>query len=166
MLATREDVDALLKEYPKWEKRIALLEFERENPARASDLGTISSWALGHPIDGPGASGHISNKTMQIALNFQEATERINYSTVMEIDKELLALRDRVKKMDFYISQLDPKQAAVLKGHYFEGKTWEQLQKELHISSRTLSSRRDAGLDALIAMEKYLEEVTKQSVHF
>ena len=34
--------------------------------------------ALAHPIsEGPGAAGHISNKTMQIALNFQEETNTI-----------------------------------------------------------------------------------------
>jgi len=165
MLATREDVENLLTEYREWKKRIALLEFEREHPAKISETDTISGWALGHPLDGPGASCHISNKTMQIALNFQEITERANYTTVMEIDKELIALRNRVEKLDFYISQLDPKQAVILIGHYFDGKTWAQLQKELHISSRTLSSRCSDGLDALIAMAKYLEEVTKEPVH-
>lgn len=165
MLAVREDVEALLKKYPEWKRKIALLEYEREHPAQESRIGVISGWALSHSIGGaPGAPGHISDKTMQIALNFQEEADRINYATIMEIDQELAVLRNHIERMDFYVSQIDPRQAEIIKGHYFEGKTWAQLQKELHISSRTLSGRCRAGLDALAAMGKYLEEVMKEPV--
>lgn len=165
MLTTREEMAALLKKYPEWERKIAILEFEREHPSKASRLEVIGGWALAHPlIGGPGASGHISDKTMQIALNFQEETDRLNYATVMEIDQELNALKNRAEKLDFYVSQLEPRQAEVIRGHYFDGKTWPCLQKELHISSRTLSKRRDGGLDALIAMGEYLEGVMKEPV--
>ena len=165
MFKTREDVIALLKTYPQLKKKINLLEYERQHPAQVSGQEVISGLALAHPIsEGPGAAGHISNKTMQIALNFQEETDRLNYATVMEIDQELAILRGRIEKLEFYVAQLDKRQAEVIRKYYFEEKTWPELQKEMHASSRTLVKRRDDGLTALMAMGQYMEGVMKEQV--
>ena len=99
---------------------------------------------------------------MQIALNFQDETERLNYATVLEIDQELQILRNRIEKLEFYVSQLEKKQAEVIRKYYFEEKTWPEIQKEMHISSRTLSKYRDDGLDALAAMGQYMRDVLKE----
>lgn len=165
MFTTREDVEALLKKYPGWQKKITLLEFERKNPSEATHLEVLSGLAFARPlIEGAGASGHISDKTMQIALSFREKADRMNSDTILDIDQELSILRTRIEKLDFYVSQLEEKQAEVIRGHYFEGMSWVDLQKKLHISSRTLSNRRNNGLDALIAMGEYLEKVIKGPV--
>lgn len=165
MIATREDIENLLKNYPGWKKKITLLEFERNNPSRATELEVLGGLALARPlIEGAGLSGHISDKTMQIALSFRDKTERMNRDTLLDIDQELEILQTRIEKLDFYVSQLDKGQAEVIRGHYFEGKSWADLQKELHISSRTLSNRRNGGLDALIAMGGYLERIIKGPV--
>lgn len=79
---------------------------------------------------------------MQIALNFQDETDRLNYATVLEIDQELHILKNRIAKLEFYVEQLDKKQADVIRKYYFEEKTWPEIQKEMHISSRTLSKYR------------------------
>ena len=165
MFATREDVENLLKNYPEWKKKITLLEFERSNPSQATEYEVLGGLALARPlIAGGGMPGHISDKTMQIALNFREKTERMNRDTMLDIDQELEILQTRIEKLDFYVSQLEDRQAKVIRGHYFEGKSWSDLQQELHISSRTLSNRRNAGLDALIVMGKYLEKVIRGPV--
>ena len=100
---------------------------------------------------------------MQIALNFQEETDRLNYATVMEIDQELAILRGRIEKLEFYVAQLDKKQAEVIRKYYFEEKTWPELQKEMHASSRTLVKRRDDGLTALMAMGQNMGEKTARN---
>lgn len=163
MFATREDVIALLKTYPKLQKKIRLLEYERLHPSQVSQDEVISGLALSHPLDGGSSpAGHISDKTMQIALNFQDEADRLNYATILEIDQELHILRNRIKKLEFYVSQLEKKQAEVIRKYYFEEKTWPAIQKEMHISSRTLSKYRDDALDALSAMGQYMREVLKE----
>lgn len=163
MFATRENVIELLRTYPKLQKKIRLLEYERLHPSKVSQDEVISELALGHPLTGVvGAAGHISNKTMQIALNFQDEADRLNYETVLEIDQELHVLQQRVEKIEFYVSQLEKKQAEVIRKYYFEEKTWPEIQKTMHISSRTLSKYRDDGLDALSAMGQYMGEVLKE----
>ena len=68
-----------------------------------------------------------------------------------------------MKKLEFYVSQLPPKQAEVIRKHYFEEYSWPALQKELHVSSRTLINRRDEGLNELATMYQYMEQVTQSS---
>lgn len=139
----REDVIALLKMYPKLQRKVRLLEYERLHPPKVSQNEVINGLALSHPLDGGTSSaGHISDKTMQIALNFQDETDRLNYATVLEIDQELHILKNRIAKLEFYVEQLDKKQADVIRKYYFEEKTWPEIQKEMHISSRTLSKYR------------------------
>lgn len=163
MFATREDVIKLLITYPQLQKKINLLEYERLHPSKISEDEVISGLAFAHPLEGGTiTTGHISNKTMQIALNFQDETERLNYATILEIDQELHVLQQRIEKIEFYVSQLEKKQAEVIRKYYFEEKTWPEIQKAMHISSRTLSKYRDDGLDALSAMGQYMGEVLKE----
>ena len=163
MFTTREDVIALLKMYPKLQRKVRLLEYERLHPPKVSQNEVINGLALSHPLDGGTSSaGHISDKTMQIALNFRDETDRLNYATVLEIDQELHILKNRIAKLEFYVEQLDKKQADVIRKYYFEEKTWPEIQKEMHISSRTLSKYRDDGLDALSAMGQYMRDVLKE----
>lgn len=51
MIATREDIENLLKNYPGWKKKITLLEFERNNPSRATELEVLGGLALARPLD-------------------------------------------------------------------------------------------------------------------
>ena len=159
----KKQIMKLLETYPVRERQIALLHYEMQHSARVSPEEVSDSMALGHG-NGMGGSGkgHISNKTMQIALNFQDETDRLNYETILEIDQELHTLRNRIEKLEFYVDQLEKKQAEVIRKYYFEEKTWPEIQKAMHISSRTLSKYRDDGLDALSAMGQYMGEVLKE----
>ena len=62
------------------------------------------------------------------------------------------------------MAQLEKKQAEVIRKYYFEEKTWPEIQKEMHISSRTLSKYRDDALAALAALGQYMGEVLKEPV--
>ena len=44
--------------------------------------------------------------------------------------QELAILRGRIEKLEFYVAQLDKRQAEVIRKYYFEEKTWPELQKE------------------------------------
>lgn len=151
-----------LKQYPVLKKKVALLRYEQDHPARITDSEVIDSMALSRPVsDGIRSAGFISDKTMRIATQFRDEKDRLNQETIMEIAQELHAVERQISKMDFYVSQLDEKQAEVIRKYYFEGKTWPELQREMHLAPRTLIKRRDDGLDALVGIYTYLEQVTK-----
>lgn len=61
MFATRENVIALLKTYPKLQQKIRLLEYKRLLPSQVSQDEVISGLALSHSLDGGAAPpGHIT----------------------------------------------------------------------------------------------------------
>lgn len=149
-----------LKSYPELKKKVVLLRYEQEHPARVSDGEVLDSMALSRPVsDGIRPSGYISDKTMQIATQFRDKADRLNQETTMEIAKELFDVERQLAKLEFYVSQLDQKQAEVIRKYYFERKPWGELQREMHLAPRTLIKRRDDGLDALVSIYSYLGKV-------
>lgn len=80
----------------------------------------------------------------------------------MEIAKELHTVERQLARLEFYVSQLDEKQAEVIRKYYFEEKTWGALQQEMHLAPRTLIKRRDDGLNALVSIYMYLRQITKK----
>lgn len=158
----REQVVEDLKEYPDLKKKVILLRYEQEHPARISDSEVIDSMALSRPIcDGIKPSGFISDKTMRIAAQFRDEKDRLNQGTMMEITQELHHIENRISKLDFYISQLEDDQAEVIRKYYFERKTWGELQQDMHLSPRTLIKRRNDGLEALVSIYEYIGEVKR-----
>lgn len=159
---TKAQVIEELKQYPLLKKKVTLLQYELEHPARVTDGEVIGCMSLSRPVkDCIRPSGLISDKTMRIATQFRDKRERLNQETVMEIAQELHSVERQLSKLEFYVSQLEKKQAEVIRKYYFEGKTWPELQNEMHLAPRTLIKRRDDGLEALVDIYTYLERVTK-----
>ena len=146
----REQVIDDLKQYPELKKKVILLRYEQEHPAKISDSEVI---------DGIRPAGFISDKTMRIATQFRDKKDRLNQETIMEIAQELYTVEQQISKLEFYVSQLEEKQAEVIRKYYFEGKTWGELQREMHLAPRTLLKRRDDGLDALVSIYSYIGQV-------
>ena len=144
----REQVIDDLKQYPELKKKVILLRYEQEHPAKISDSEVIDSMALSRPVsDGIRPAGFISDKTMRIATQFRDKKDR------------LYTVEQQISKLEFYVSQLEEKQAEVIRKYYFEGKTWGELQREMHLAPRTLLKRRDDGLDALVSIYSYIGQV-------
>lgn len=160
MFTNRENVIEQLKAYPLLQKRANLLRYEQSHPAQVSEVEVIGALALTRPLEGGSAqAGHVSDKTMRIAATFREEQERLNYTSVMDIEEELGTLEAHIAKLEFYVSQLKSDQSEVIRKYYFEEKTWAELQKELNLSVRTLLKRRDDGIKALMEMGNYIGNV-------
>ena len=95
-------------------------------------------------------------KTMRIAMEYQDRQNYLNHETMREIVEEMTEVEAALQKLEFYVSQLEPKQAEVIRAHYFEGITWAELQKRMHVTSRALLKRRDAAIEELASMYLYL----------
>lgn len=163
MFTNRENVIEQLKAYPLLQKRANLLRYEQSHPAQVSEVEVIGALALIRPLEGGSAqAGHVSDKTMRIATTFREEQERLNYTSVMDIEEELGTLEAHIAKLEFYVSQLKTDQSEVIRKYYFEEKTWPELQRDLMVSRSTLIKRRDSGIDALAEMGTYLGNLCKE----
>lgn len=97
----------LLESYNERERKIAVLRYNLEHPAKVSRSEQIEAMNFGHGDGLDHSAGHISNKTLYIALNYEEQAERMNAESAHEIAKELFALECEQRRLTYFIRTLD-----------------------------------------------------------
>jgi len=158
---TKEYIEELLKNYHQRERDIAVRKFELANLTRLTENEYISAANLAKG-DGVGhVPGHISNKTLHIALNYKEQTERLNQEAAMEINREIEELELKQRRLRYYVSLLEQRQAAVIRLQFFERLPIEEIEKELRLTARSLRSLRKKAIEELAQMYALVPE--KQS---
>ena len=91
---TKDYVIGLLESYTDRKRKIAVLHFELDHAAQTSKNEMLETMALGHG-DGSGRmDDRISDKTLYIALNYQNRVDKLNADTKEEIVKEALECSD------------------------------------------------------------------------
>ena len=146
---SRDKVVNLLETFHEREQKIALLEYELMNFPRASPDEVIDGMGLGHSGGLAPPSGCISNKTLFIALNYQDRTEQINKETLNDILDELGEVESVQSRLTYYVSILAPQQKKVIRRFYFEGRSWEEIAKEVKVALRTVHKIKNRALDKL-----------------
>lgn len=152
----KERVILILESYHERERQIALLHYEMQHTAHVSPEEVIDTMSLGHG-DGMGGSskGHISNKTMYIALNYQERMNRMNAEAASEIAQCLLELEKEQDRIRYYVSLLEKRKAEVIRLFYIERMTMDNVEKVMHLSAKTLRKLKNQAVDALAAMYEF-----------
>lgn len=145
--------------------QIALLHYELEHPPNVSPNEMIEAMSLGHGEGSAPSKRHISNKTLYTALNYQEQTEQLNSDSRAEIVKCLVGLEREQDRLLYYMSLLDDRQETVIRQFYFEGHTWEEIARELHVVTRTIHKIKNRALDCLAAMYIFAERSQTQQGH-
>lgn len=146
----------LLETCQERERKIALLHYELEHPAHASETEMISAMALGHGSGGGGPiEGHISDKTLYIALNYQNKVDKLNADTKEEIVVQLVELEQEQKRLEYYASLLEKRQNMVISLAYFEGLPWDEVAKVVGVAVRTVHKIKNQALDQLAGMYRF-----------
>ena len=149
---TRVKVTNLLENYQRNQEQIALLHYELKHPAELSPEEEIDAMNFGRG-DGIGhTEGHVSNKTMYIALNFREKMVKENSDVITEISKRLVELEQERDRLHYYVSLLDKRQADVIRLFYFKGHSWEEISQELGVALRTAHKIKTQAVDRLVEM--------------
>ena len=123
--STNARVIELLKGWPERERKIAVLRFELKHFANIRKDETLEAMALGHGSGMGLPSGHISDKTLYIALNYQGRTDKLNADTKESIATELVEQEYEQERLEYYISLLEKRQAEVLRLGYAQKMPWE-----------------------------------------
>ena len=122
---TKTYVVSLLESYQKRSKQIELLHYELSHPSDISENEMIGALALAHG-EGSGTGGHISNKPLYIAMNYQQRTENANQGTRAGIVSQLAELESQQERLNYYVSLLKARHAELLRLLYFEGYSQEE----------------------------------------
>lgn len=146
---SRSKVISLLESFHEREQKISLLKYELINFPRASPGEVIDGMGLGHSCELSPHSGYISNKTLFIALNYQDRAEQINGETLKDILEELGEVENIQNRLTYYVSILAPQQKKVIQRFYFEDRGWEEIAKEVKVALRTVHKIKNKALDKL-----------------
>lgn len=160
---TRSYVVNLLKSCQERKRKIALLHYELEHPARTSEAEMIGAMALGHGTGSGGGrtEGHVSDKTLYIALNYQSKVDKLNADTKEEIVVQLVELEQEQKRLEYYVSLLQKRQSALIQAIYFDECSLDEVAERLGIAPRTVRTVKRAALEQLVGMYEYVECVDK-----
>lgn len=156
-IETRAYVVGLLESFQKREKQIELLHYELAHPAHVTANEMIGALAFAH---GDGSSrgspgGHTSDKTLYIALNYQDRADQANNGASKEVIERLVILEQEQERLKYYISLLPQRQANVIKLSYFERYTQEAVAAKMEIAKRTVQMLKAQAIEALVAMYDY-----------
>ena len=155
----KERVILLLENYHERERQIALLHYEMQHTAHVSPEEVIDTMSLGHGDNiGGSGKGHISNKTMYIALNYQERMERMNAEAANEIAKRLLELEREQDRIRYYVSLLEKREAEVIRLTYFECVNQDMAAASLGIVPRTMRRIKKEAVGKLAEMYAFAED--------
>lgn len=89
---------------------------------------------------------HIST---DVALRYREVAEQVNEEAYKAVIHRLSALETAIERLDFYLGQLDKAQVEVLRGYYFERRTWREMQEGTELAVKTLRKMRDTAVASL-----------------
>ena len=150
-------VKELLDTYREREWRISVLHHEMANPAEVSKTEQIEAMNFAHG-DGLGyTKGRVSNKTLYIALNYEEQVERINADVTQKIAEELFDLEHKQNKLKLYVALLDDRQAEIIQMTCFKKIPAVQVAKHFDVTERTIERTKKAAIEKLAEMYEYAD---------
>lgn len=155
----RTRVINLLETCPERQRRISLLHYELEHPARLSDTEMIGAMALGHSEGSNHVKGHVSDKTLYIALNYQSRADKINADVKEEIVVQLVELEQEQKRLEYYMSLLAERQVTVLQLIYFKRLPLEEIAAQIGVVLRTVRKIKDRAIDELTEMYNFTDKL-------
>ena len=128
----KKQVIRRLETYPDRARQIALLHYELRHTARVSPEEVIGGMSLSRSdIIGGSGKGRVSNKTMYIALNYQEKT------------------------------LLETREAEVIRLTFFEGLSQNRVAESLGVVSRTMRRIKKEAIEKLAEMYAFTENPMK-----
>lgn len=156
---TKDYVIGLLESYTDRKRKIAVLHFELDHAAQTSKNEMLETMALGHG-DGSGRmDDRISDKTLYIALNYQNRVDKLNADTKEEIVIELVKLEDEQNRLDYYMSLLEERQAETLRLSYIKKLPQEKVAETLGLSVRTVQTLKAKALSDLVEMYQFVSNL-------
>lgn len=159
MGVTRKDVLEKLKRYRDDRRRLDALEYAKANPVTVSEHEVLTALAFRHQSDDivVSHSGMPSDRTMLVAERYREVAAELNCSSNDDVHKDYLELRFEVELLEKYVSLLPCELKQILSLHYFEGKSWPQVQADTHRSRRNIEQMRARAVGILTDLYAFVQ---------
>lgn len=150
-----ERTTAMLKAYQDRHRKIEALRYRLGHPSFVTKEEIISQMSMPGVADT--VTRHVSDKTMYIALNYEERANAINAEENVRIAEKLSRLEEEERRLLFHVALLPPRLAQALEAHYLEGLTWREIAQAEHVSLKAMEDRRARAV-AMLAQLLFLGE--------
>jgi len=147
----------LLESFQSRAKQIDLLHYKLSHPAQVSANEMIEAMSLAHGEGQGSRSGHISDKTLYIALNYQERMDSESDGEAAETVERLVALEREQETLIHCVSLLETRQAQIIQLHYMKRMPMGQVEQAIGLSAKTVRKLKGEALDHLTEMYEFLE---------
>lgn len=102
-----------LESYPRTLRQIAVLRYELEHPVQVSTEEMLDAMAFARGEHFGVAPGHVSDKTLYIAMNYRQKANEVNAEISGEISAKLLELEHKKNRIEYYVGMLDSRKAEI-----------------------------------------------------
>ena len=139
MKYTNKDIIEKLSKIGELERKKQQLEFELENyidMVSGDDIIEAKTFKSGVAEVMPG--GHHGDITADLAVSYGDKTARMNICEKQALNDSLRRVELEIKRITYYVSLLDNRQADVIRTHYFEGCPLPQTAINLGLSITTM----------------------------
>lgn len=111
-------------------------------------------------VEGGHPAGHISNKTLYIALNYQDVAAAKSKELYDDLAEELFLMERKKSRLEYYMTLLPDSERNVIRMCFFERKTLKDVAGELGVSIWYVRRHKDDGIDRLTNMYAYVNSKT------
>lgn len=108
-------------------------------------------------------TSNLSDKTAQIAMNYQEKMERINREWYEHLERKLRMLNDEISFFKSALDTLPEHLSSLMKDMILDGQTWDTLEVTHHIGRTTIHRYRRK---AIAILEKIYECNEQETLEF
>lgn len=154
---TKTKVIHLLEEYTESKQRIALLRYELEHPTTITPAEMIDAMTFTKSSGECRSIGTVSDKTHNIATNYETAADRLNSELMNELTARLLVLEQKVNKLEFYLTLLSEQEQKVIQALYFQKKSLQTAADDFQVSVWMIRKDRDGAVKRLCEMYDFVE---------
>ena len=95
-----------LESYPRTLRQIAVLRYELEHPVQVSTEEMLDAMAFARGEHFGVAPGHVSDKTLYIAMNYRQKANEVNAEISGEISAKLLELEHKKNRIEYYVGMI------------------------------------------------------------
>lgn len=155
--ATKNHVIELLEGYQSRAQKIDLLHYKLSHPSNISGEEMIEAMSLAHGEGDGMRSGHISDKTLYIALNYQKHADKVNMDAMTEISERLVALEKEQDALKHCISLLEPRLEQVITLTYIKRLPAKEVEQYMGFSAKTVRKLKGDAINRLAEMFDFLE---------
>ena len=148
-------VEKLISEYPQMVSQKKCLAYQVAHFRGLSPEDVITSMYTAHHEGERVQTSGTSDKTAQIALNYESRMDRLNREWYEHLEKQLLELTDELNFFEGALRALPPNVSQVMWDLVVEGMTWDTVADIHHMSRANVGKLRKRAileLDKLYAL--------------